>query len=660
MQNDDLNDEEIETLNKLNKIIDEHMDEELVGFKRVERKILKQWVQKINRILPKIRTDNLTSTNNLIKACSILVGKEAGLKVFKKQQARVTPWWKRRIQSSIKEIRSHISILDRKRRKELIKSRKYMELEKKYHVKRKGLGTVIEELRQRLQVKSTKIKRYDQRIEQFRLDEMFQVDQKKVYQQLNGETKSSEKPDANESKEFWSNIWDREVKHNTQAEWLQELKEESVGGEKQDDLVMTTDMVTKQSKKMPNWKSPGPDGVQGYWIKNLTALHERIAVQMNDLLVNGKEVPKWLTTGRTILCQKDPSKGGAVDNYRPISCLPLMWKLMTGIISNSVYDYLEINNILPSKQKGCKRKSRGTKDQLLIDKTVMKDCKKRHTNLGMAWIDYRKAYDMIPHSWILESLEMVNVADNVIEMLKRSMNNWNVNLTSSGDFLGNVNIKRGIFQGDSLSPLLFVVCMIPLSRILRKVKVRYTLKNGEKLNHVLFMDDLKLFGKNENQVNSLVSTVQVFSDDIKMEFGVKKCGILIMHRGAVAKTKTTGIVLPSGETIKHIDEDGYKYLGILEFDSVKEKEMKEAFATEYFRRVKLVCKSKLNGKNKVNALNTWAISLMRYGAGILNWRVNEVDQMDRKTRKIFMINKEFHPKSDIDRLYVPRKKEVED
>ena len=84
--------------------------------------------------------------------------------------------------------------------------------------------------------------------------------------------------------------------------------------------------------------------------------------------------------------------------------------------------------------------------------------------------------------------------------------------------------------------------------------------------------------------------------------------------------------------------------------------MKEAFATEYFRRVKLVCKSKLNGKNKINALNTWAISLMRYGAGILNWRVNEVDQMDRKTRKILTINKEFHPKSDIDRLYVPRKK----
>ena len=93
--------------------------------------------------------------------------------------------------------------------------------------------------------------------------------------------------------------------------------------------------------------------------------------------------------------------------------------------------------------------------------------------------------------------------------------------------------------------------MIPLSRILRTVNVCYTLKNGEKLNHLLFMYDLKLFGKNEKDFNSLVSTVQMFSDDIKMEFGVKKCGILIMHRGALAKTKTNGIVLPSGDDETH-------------------------------------------------------------------------------------------------------------
>ena len=49
------------------------------------------------------------------------------------------------------------------------------------------------------------------------------------------------------------------------------------------------------------------------------------------MISNWMDIPKWMTTGKTILCQKDPDKGNAVDNYRPISCLPLMWKLMTGI-----------------------------------------------------------------------------------------------------------------------------------------------------------------------------------------------------------------------------------------------------------------------------------------------------------------------------------------
>ena len=69
---------------------------------------------------------------------------------------------------------------------------------------------------------------------------------------------------------------------------------------------------------------------------------------------------------------------------------------MTGIIANRVYEYLEMNNLLPVEQKGCRRNSRGTKYQLFIDKMVLNDCKKRRTNLGMAWIDYKKAYDMIP------------------------------------------------------------------------------------------------------------------------------------------------------------------------------------------------------------------------------------------------------------------------
>ena len=74
---------------------------------------------------------------------------------------------------------------------------------------------------------------------------------------------------------------------------------------------------------------------------DLTELQKRIADQLNEVLNGKNEIPNWMNTGRTILCQKDPGKGNAVDNYRPITCLPLMWKLLTGMISNALYDFME-------------------------------------------------------------------------------------------------------------------------------------------------------------------------------------------------------------------------------------------------------------------------------------------------------------------------------
>merc|ERR1712080_4637 len=101
----------------------------------------------------------------------------------------------------------------------------------------------------------------------------------------------------------------------------------------------------------------------------------------------------------------------------------------------------------------------------------------------------------------------------------------------------------GIFQGDSLSPLLFVLAMIPLTMILRKEKVGYDLgKKTGIVNHLLFMDDLKLYGKNEKQVNTLVQTVRIFSTDIGMEFGISKCAVLVMKRGKMSNCD--GIELP--------------------------------------------------------------------------------------------------------------------
>ena len=177
-----------------------------------------------------------------------------------------------------------------------------------------------------------------------------------------------------------------------------------------------------------------------------------------------------MTTGRIVLLLKDKSKGNEVSNYRPITCLPLMKKLITGIAADEIYNHLEENDLLPEEQKSCRRNSRGTKDQLLIDKAVMKNRRRRKVGLSMVWIDYRKAYDMVAHSWIKKSMEMCGAADNISNFLSKIMESWQTILMSGNEELARVNIQRGVFQGDTLS-LLFVIGLIPLSHILRKVNL---------------------------------------------------------------------------------------------------------------------------------------------------------------------------------------------
>ena len=128
-----------------------------------------------------------------------------------------------------------------------------------------------------------------------------------------------------------------------------------------------------------------------------------------------------MTSRRTVLCLKDPKKGNAVDNFRPISCLPLMWKLITEIVSEMMYILIDENEILPVEQKECRRKS---KDELLRDKSIPTDCDRKHKKLAMAWVDYKKGYGIVAHSWMTECLKLVQASEEIINFVERSILGW--------------------------------------------------------------------------------------------------------------------------------------------------------------------------------------------------------------------------------------------
>ena len=118
-----------------------------------------------------------------------------------------------------------------------------------------------------------------------------------------------------------------------------------------------------------------------------------------------------------------------------------------------------------------------------------------------------------------------------------------------------------------------------------------------------------------------------------MEFGT--CALLVMKRGKFCQSE-------EGET--------YKYLGVLEVDDIKHEAIKGNIQIDYLRMVRSILNSKLSGGNVMRAINSRAVFIIRYGAGVINWTMEEQRKMDRKTRKLLTIHNAMHTQADVHRL----------
>ena len=228
-------------------------------------------------------------------------------------------------------------------------------------------------------------------------------------------------------------------------------------------------------------------------------------------------------------------------------------------------------------------------------------------------------------------------------------------MTAGGKSLTETKIQRGVFQGNALSPLLFIIALMLLGYILRKCIAGYKLsRSQEKINHLMYMDGLKLFARNEKELETLIHAVRISYQDIEMEFGIEKCVMLVMKSGK--RHMTDGMELPNRDKIRTLGEnETYKYLGILEVDTIKQVEMKDKIREEYLRRTRKQLETKISIRNFIKGINTWAVPLVRYSGHFLKWTRDELKQMDQRTRKQMTMHKALHPKDDVDGLYVSRK-----
>ena len=119
---------------------------------------------------------------------------------------------------------------------------------------------------------------------------------------------------------------------------------------------------------------------------------------------------------------------------------------------------------------------------------------------------------------------------------------------------------------------------------------------------------------------------------------------------------TDGMELPNHDKIRTPGEnETYKYLGILEADTIKQVQMKDKIRKEYLRRTRKLLETKLSSRNLIKGINTWAVPIVRYSGPFLKWAKDELKPMNQRTRKLMTMNKALHPRDNVDRLHVSRK-----
>ncbi|XP_052744244.1 uncharacterized protein LOC128199309 [Bicyclus anynana] len=631
-------------------------------------------IEAVNKMLPQ----HLAGSTGLDDTASILFGaaltvhrfigiktKEPGRPGRSVNNIRAEPAWKRRIERRITLARGLIGRLLcfrlGNRRPRIVRS---------VRIAFNGLGVRldqpditlklterIDDLKQKIAAWGNRIRRYSERVERFQQNRLFSSDQKRFYNRLECPAVCSTSPQPNPADliAFWRNIWSREVEHD-EGPWISAIEETCAAIRPMNPVAISTEDVVGAVRRAANWKSPGPDGLHHYWLKAFSTCHVTLARQFQEALEQGT-LPNLFTTGITHLAPKttdtvDPSK------YRPITCLTTIYKTLTSVLSYKITRHVDDNNIMSGAQNGCRGGSRGTKELLLIDSVVGQLVKRNRRNFAAAWIDYKKAFDSVPHSWLLRVLELYKIDCTVQDFLRSCMGQWSTILCLHGERLAaaddRIRIRRGIFQGDCLSPLWFCLALNPLSTLLEGSGTGFQFRRGgTKVPHLLYMDDLKLLAPNATRLQELLNLTTGFSNSIRMELGLDKCAVLHVERGQV--THTVGIN-PDLLNIKTLSEtESYRYLGMSQSIGVQEADMKQSVCEGFYRRLTKICKSYLSGANKIRAYNGWVMPVLMYTFGVLRWTQTELDVLDRRVRTTMTLYRMHHPKSSVMRLYVPRK-----
>ena len=355
--NQELTPEDIEVVTEIAEKVISKL--EVVKFKLEERQQLvkiksdKKNLQILHKVNDAVRTIlqrypeslNLTQVNEILYSAASVAQNMAGIKIKNTKESRKKHnklIWKEKIQSVNNQKRKGLPVLTEIRSGKNVNIMKKKKLWRIYSIKgNDGIDNVKERLKQEIQAKAQRIKRCEKRSKFFHQNLIFRENRKTFYRELGKkEIQIADHAEKCEIENVWKNIMEKDKKHNENGPWIKEIEDANKIIKVQEWNEITPEEVQQAITKTNRWKSPGMDKVPNFWIKMIDCLHLDLTDSLNKLIWSPENSPEWIAQGTTYLLPKSENTKEP-RNYRPITCLATMYKLLTSIISERTYNILE-------------------------------------------------------------------------------------------------------------------------------------------------------------------------------------------------------------------------------------------------------------------------------------------------------------------------------
>ena len=420
-------------------------------------------------------------------------------------------------------------------------------------------------------------------------------------------------------------------------------------------------------RKARPWKAAGPDGIHNFWWKVLGVANAALYSVLVALDKDGApELPRWLTRGRAVSLYKGSGDRKDPGNYRTIACLNTCYKLLTGVVTRWVHREAVKANALPWNQMALRRDVWSCTHAHVLDRTVVKDVVSRGRPLSIAWIDFAKAFDSVPHVYLQWVLAAIGLKSSVRSLLAKLMANWQ--LTFEGFENGKLVrsaplvVRNGVLQGDTLSPLLFCLAVSPISHYLNNNLEEFVTSHGTirgvgreralRLNHIYYVDDLVVYCRRRSALVVAIDAVEQLSRDIGLTVNRRKSAFY--HIGSPGESSDDPGQIPSLAL-----DQSYKYLGVEKSGVVDHASAWKRIRESILSRTRVIWESELTFRQKVVAFNCVCVPKAKYlyaneivGRGKLSSLLKEAKGLDREIRALLVTVHARHAHCTVSRLYM--------